>query len=65
VNVAIMENIPMKKVTRIAIDEFERNSDAVLDRAGAGEYFELERNGVVILTVSPVQQVQAQDTPNE
>ncbi len=52
----------MKKVTRIAIEEFERNSDAVLERVEAGEYFELERDGVVILTVSPVQQEQAQDT---
>jgi antitoxin (DNA-binding transcriptional repressor) of toxin-antitoxin stability system len=56
-----MENRPMKKVTRIAIDEFERNSDALMERVEAGEYFEVERDGVIILTVRPVSQGQSQD----
>jgi antitoxin (DNA-binding transcriptional repressor) of toxin-antitoxin stability system len=50
----------MKKVTKISIEEFECNSEALMERVEAGEYFEVERDGIVILTVRPVSQAQPQ-----
>jgi antitoxin (DNA-binding transcriptional repressor) of toxin-antitoxin stability system len=52
----------MHKITRIPIEEFESNSEALMERVEAGEYFELERDGVVILTVRPVSQDQPQSS---
>lgn len=39
--------------TLITVEEFEANSNAILDRAEAGECFNVARNGVITMTVTP------------
>jgi antitoxin (DNA-binding transcriptional repressor) of toxin-antitoxin stability system len=39
--------------TLITIEEFEANSNAILERVEAGERFNVARNGVVTMTVTP------------
>ncbi len=44
---------PMSGWTLITIEEFEANAEAIIDRAEAGERFNVSRNGVITMTVVP------------
>jgi antitoxin (DNA-binding transcriptional repressor) of toxin-antitoxin stability system len=44
----------MSDWTVITIEEFEANSNAILERTEAGEQFKVSRNGIVTMRVIPV-----------
>lgn len=39
--------------TLITVEELEANAEAIIDRAEAGERFNVSRNGVITMTVAP------------
>jgi antitoxin (DNA-binding transcriptional repressor) of toxin-antitoxin stability system len=39
--------------TLITVEEFEANAEAIIDRAEAGERFNVSRNGIITMTVVP------------
>lgn len=44
----------MSDWTLITVEEFEGNSNAILERTEAGEQFKVSRNGIVTMRVMPV-----------